>query len=85
MSTRWNNYEYYLPPPSEPVTLNDNTNDPIATDIVTSDYNLRIPSKFSTGITFLSKYGFLTGEIELTNPGKAKYSSCWHQAENILY
>jgi hypothetical protein len=75
MSTRWNNYEYYLPPPNDPVVLGDNTNDPVATDIVTSDYNLRTPSRLSAGITFLSEYGFLTGDVELTNPGNAKYSS----------
>jgi hypothetical protein len=75
MSSRWSNYVYYLPPPSTPEILGDNTNDPIATDILTSDYNLRTPSKLSAGVAFLSKYGFLTGDIELTNPGNAKYSS----------
>jgi hypothetical protein len=69
MSTRWNNFDYYG---DGDEILNDES---AATDLVTSDYNLRIPSRFSTGITFLSKYGFITGEVELTNPGKAKYSS----------
>jgi hypothetical protein len=69
MDTHWNNYDYFG---DGDKILNDES---ASTDIITSDYNLRIPSKFSTGITFLSKYGFLTGEIELTNPGNAKYSS----------
>ncbi len=80
MGTRWSDYVYYLPPeevggPDESVLLGDNTSDPIRTDLVTSEYNLQTPSKFSTGIAFLSKFGFITGDIELTNPGNAKYSS----------
>jgi hypothetical protein len=69
MDTHWNNFDYFG---DGDEILNDES---ASTDLITSDYNLRIPSKFSTGITFLSKYGFLTGEIELTNPGNAKYSS----------
>lgn len=72
MGTRWNNFDYYG---DGTEILGDNTGDPAATDLITSDYNLTTPSKFSSGIAFISKYGFLTGDIELTNPGKAKYSS----------
>lgn len=75
MSTNWNNFVYYLPPPDSPETLNDNSNKPIATDIITSDYNLRTPSKFSSGVAFISKYGFITGEIEMMNLSNARYSS----------
>jgi hypothetical protein len=69
MDTHWNNYDYFG---DGDEILNDES---AATDLVTSDYNLRIPSRFSTGITFLSKYGFITGDIEISNPGNAKYSS----------
>jgi hypothetical protein len=72
MTTRWNNFDYYG---DQTTILNDNSNDPAKTDIVTSDYNLTVPLKFSTGIAFISKYGFISGDLELTNPAKAKYSS----------
>jgi hypothetical protein len=42
---------------------------------VLSEYSLRTPSKFSAGATFLSKYGFITADVEFVNYGKAKYSS----------
>ena len=74
MNTYWNNYDYY----GDGNTADDTpflNNESAATDIITSDYNLRTPSKFNTGIAFLSKFGFVTGEIEMTNPGNAKYSS----------
>jgi hypothetical protein len=69
MDTHWNNYDYFG---DGDEILNDES---ASTDLVTSDYNLRIPSRFSTGITFLSKYGFITGDIEISNAGNAKYSS----------
>jgi hypothetical protein len=45
------------------------------TDIVKSDYVLVVPSKLSTGVAFISKYGFITGDLEFTNIGGARYSS----------
>ena len=72
MSTRWNNFDYYG---DGSVILGDNTNDPSFTDQITSDYNLTTPSKSSLGIAFIWKFGFLTGDVELTNPAKAKYGS----------
>ncbi|HTE34109.1 MAG TPA: hypothetical protein VK666_27200, partial [Chryseolinea sp.] len=30
---------------------------------------------FSTGLAFISKYGIISGDVEFTNPAKAKYSS----------
>jgi hypothetical protein len=69
MQTEWNNFDYYG---DGSTFLNSES---ASTDIVTSDYNLRTPSKFNTGVAFLSKFGFITGEIELTNPGNAQYSS----------
>jgi hypothetical protein len=72
MGTRWSNFDYYG---DKTKILKDNTNNPIGTDVVTSSYNLTTPLKFSAGIAFLSKFGFITGDIEMTNPSKAKYSS----------
>jgi hypothetical protein len=70
MSTSWNNYDYW--DGSQNVTLNDES---ATTDIVTSEYNLTTPLKISAGIAFISKYGFITADIERTNPAKARYSS----------
>lgn len=70
MSTNWNNFDYW--DGSKNVTLN---NESASTDIVTSEYNLTTPLKVSAGIAFISKYGFITADIERTNPAKARYSS----------
>ena len=74
LGTRWDNFDYYG---DGSEILGDNLNDPDKphTDLVTSDYNLTTPLKFSSGIAFISRFGFLTGDIELTNPARAKYSS----------
>jgi hypothetical protein len=72
MGTRWNHFDYYG---DKSTYLDDNTGDPETTDIITSDYTLTLPGKVSAGATFLSKYGFITADVELTNPAKAKYNS----------
>lgn len=69
MNTSWKNFDYYG---DGTQILGDES---ASTDIVTSDYNLTLPAKFSAGVAFLSKYGIITGDVELTNPGKSKYSS----------
>jgi hypothetical protein len=69
MSTRWKNFDYYG---DGSAILN---NESASTDIVTSDYSLTTPLKFSAGVAFLSEYGIITGDVEFTNPAKAKYSS----------
>jgi hypothetical protein len=74
MITDWNNFSYWLPN-DPPVVLNDNSNDPVSTDIVTSEYNLRTPAKLSGGVAFISKIGFITADVELVNYQGAKYSS----------
>ena len=69
MNTSWKNFDYYG---DGSEILN---NEAASTDIVTSDYTLTTPLKFSTGLALLSKYGLITGDVEFTNPAKAKYSS----------
>jgi hypothetical protein len=69
MNTDWKNFDYYG---DGSEILN---NEEASTDIVQSDYSLTTPLKFSGGIALLSKYGILTGDVEFTNPGQAKYSS----------
>ena len=67
MTTDWNNFDYY-----GLETLNDQE---ASTDIVTSDYNFTAPMKLRGGIAFVTKYGFITGDVEYTNPSNAKYKS----------
>jgi hypothetical protein len=69
MNTSWKNFDYYGD--GETILNNESA----STDVVTSDYSLTTPLKLSAGMALLSKYGFLTGDIEFTNPGRAKYSS----------
>ena len=72
MSTRWNNYDYFG---NGTTILRDNSNDPIATDIVTSEYRLTTPMRLRGGVAFITEYGFITGDVEYMNPAKAKYKS----------
>src|SRR5688572_18788720 len=69
MSTSWDDFDYYG---NGSTILGEES---AATDIVTSDYSLTTPLKFSAGVAFLSEYGIITGDVEFTNPSKAKYSS----------
>lgn len=69
MSTQWESFDYY----GDGTEIL--TNEEAATDIVTSEYNLTTPLKFSAGAAIIWEYGFVTGDIELTNPAKARYGS----------
>ena len=42
---------------------------------VISEYNLSTPMRVSTGLTLISKFGFITGDVEFVNYSKAKYNS----------
>ncbi len=70
MATDWNNFDYVTPDGIETLNRLD-----ASTDIVTSDYNFTAPMKLRGGIAFITKYGFITGDVEYTNPSKAKYKS----------
>lgn len=72
MWSRWNNFDYYG---DGETILGDNSDEPEETEIFTSDYNFTAPMKLRGGIAFISKYGFITGDFELVNPGNAKYKS----------
>jgi hypothetical protein len=67
MNSDWSNFDYH--------GIEIVNHESASTDLVTSDYNLTTPSKFSAGVALLSKFGFLTGDIELTNYAKTKYTS----------
>ena len=72
VSSRWNDFDYYG---DGETILGDNSDDPEETEIVVSEYNFTAPMKLRGGVAFISKHGFLTGDFELINPGKAKYRS----------
>lgn len=72
MWSQWNNFDYYG---DGEVILGDNSLDPEEADIVVSEYNFTAPSRLRGGVAFLSKYGFLTADVELVNPSKGKYRS----------
>lgn len=70
VSSEWNNFDY-LGSGEILRSLSSEYNNPII-----YEYNLTTPMKLNTGVAFfLSKYGFITGDIELVNYSKAKYSS----------
>lgn len=69
MNTNWNNFDYFG---DGKTVLNDEYAE---TDIVKSDYMLVLPSKVSTGLAFISKYGLISGDLEVVNVGGARYSS----------
>lgn len=71
MDSGWNGYDYYH---DGSKILGDEF---ATTDEggVTNDYSLTTPGKLSTGLALISKYGFLSADLEMTNPGNAKYSS----------
>lgn len=68
MNTRWKNFDYYG---DGTTILNDES---AFTDDVISEYTLTTPLKFSAGVAFISKVGFITGDIELINPAQARYT-----------
>lgn len=72
MWSRWNDFDYYG---DGETILGDNSNDPEETEIIASEYNFTAPSRLRGGVAFISKYGFLTADVEMTNPSKAKYRS----------
>lgn len=68
LSTKWNNYQYL---PGKFIN-----NEHAETDIVTSNYNLATPWRFSGGATFfIGKHGFISADAEYLKYSSAKYSS----------
>lgn len=66
----WNNYDY-----DDGTTIKTLNDEYALTDIVVTEYSLVTPLKLSTGVTFISKYGFITGDIEMVNPSRSKFRS----------
>ena len=53
----------------------DYNSDWVSTDEIVSDYSLSTPLKLSGGLAFISKIGFITGDIEWSNFRHARYGS----------
>ncbi len=68
INSLWNNFSY--PGISQPLN-----NISEGFEALISDYNLTTPMKFTTGATVISKFGFISGDVEFVNYGKTKYSS----------
>lgn len=69
LATKWQNFDYNG---DGSEILNDVEAE---TDIVESSYNITLPSRLSAGVAFISQYGFITADIETSNPGGARYSA----------
>ncbi len=72
MWSRWDNFDYYG---DGEVILGDNSNNPERTELSVLDYQFTAPGKLRGGVTLLSQYGFITADVEMLNPSKARYKS----------
>ncbi len=72
VQSNWNNFDYYPEDPDDDRLnyVSDEFGEPLL-----YEYNLTTPMRFTTGVAFISEYGFLTADIEFVNYRKAKYSS----------
>jgi hypothetical protein len=68
--SQWNSFDYNG---DGSLVLND-VGEGFDTPLI-SEYNLTTPMKFSVGGTLISKFGFISGDVEMVNYGKTKYSS----------
>jgi hypothetical protein len=80
MNSSWKDFLYYSNKPNyggneQNKKLN---NESSFTDQVISEYSLSAPHKFSAGLALISKYGLITGDVELRNYSKAKYTSSYN-------
>jgi len=69
LATSWQNYDYFRDG-KDPLT-----EESAETDIIESNYNITLPSRLSMGVAFISKYGFITGDIETSKVSGARYSA----------
>lgn len=69
LSSSWNGFDYYG---DGSTILNEES---AYTDENIFEYGLTVPSRFNAGLALISRFGLLTGDIELTNPGRLKYES----------
>jgi hypothetical protein len=70
IDSRWNEYNNGNPNYPGQADVNEKFDEPLI-----SEYNLSIPSRLSGGVTFISKIGFLTFDVERANYSGARYDS----------
>lgn len=66
----WNRFDYYGDGSEILEGVSEQFDEPLL-----SEYNLITPLKVATGVTFISKYGFITADLEFVNYGGSRYSS----------
>lgn len=72
MSSRWDNFDYYG---TGETILGDNSDNPEETEFITSEYNFTAPMRLKGGVAFISKYGFISADVEMVDHARAKYRS----------
>lgn len=72
MESNWNNYDYT---PDDNTDTNLNAVSEEFDQPLVSEYNLTTPMKLNTGISFISKFGLISADVEFVNYSKAKYKS----------
>lgn len=72
MWSRWNDFDYYG---DGETILGDNSDTPEETELSVADYSFTAPMRLRGGLAFISEYGFLTADVEMINPSRAKYRS----------
>lgn len=70
IESRWNNFDYFGD--GDIILANEFAEFDVP---IISEYDLVTPTKASVGISLMSEYGFISGDVEFVNYGKAKYSS----------
>lgn len=70
MFSEWNDFDYY----DDGSVILNYVEEEFDTPLI-SEYNLTTPMKFTTGATLISKFGFVSADVEFVNYGKTKYSS----------
>lgn len=70
LTAEWNNFDYF----GDGSTILNDENE--YTDEIISEYSLRTPGKLSLGtVVFISKYGFISADVDVINYSGARYSS----------
>lgn len=72
LKSRWNTFDYF----ADGTLILNSVSEEFDVPFI-SEYDLRTPSKTSLGVTVINKIGFISGDVEFVNYGKAKYSSTY--------
>jgi hypothetical protein len=76
LSTSWKDFRYYENRVCDGDECNTILrNESAGTDVLSTEYNFRSPSRISAGVTLISKIGFISGDVEYGRFDNAKYNS----------